>query len=200
MVKHNNMVHNVHLHMHWQGYVKTWFTQAARKKRRLVARQEKAARLFPRPVSKLRSLVRCPTRRYNGKLRVGRGFTLEETKKAGLTPVFARSIGICVDHRRQNTSVEQLQMNVERLKQYLNKLILFPRKENKPKKGIVDDSTKDQLSAVQEQDKSKKFMDLLPTTTKENKISITPQMKDFKAYQTIRKLKTDKKYHGKTNP
>jgi large subunit ribosomal protein L13e len=48
MVKHNNMIHNIHLKKHWQGYVKTWFNQPAKKKARILKRQKKAAQLFPR--------------------------------------------------------------------------------------------------------------------------------------------------------
>ena len=55
---------------------------------------------------------------------------------AGLNAGFARSIGIAVDHRRRNKSVESLQQNVQRLKEYRSKLILFPIHPNrKLKKG-----------------------------------------------------------------
>ncbi len=46
---------------------------------------------------------------------------------------YARTIGIAVDHRRRNKSLESLQANVQRLKTYKSKLILFPR--NPSKKG-----------------------------------------------------------------
>jgi hypothetical protein len=54
---------------------------------------------------------------------------------AGIQRNFARTIGIAVDHRRKNKSVEALQANVQRLKEYRSKLILFPKKMSKPKKG-----------------------------------------------------------------
>jgi hypothetical protein len=55
--------------------------QAGRKKSRRIARIQKAARIAPRPVDGLiRPAVRCPTVKYNTKLRAGRGFTLEELK------------------------------------------------------------------------------------------------------------------------
>lgn len=47
---------------------------------------------------------------------------------------FAPTIGIAVDHRRRNKSVESLQMNAARLKAYRSKLILFPRNAKKPQK------------------------------------------------------------------
>ena len=54
---------------------------------------------------------------------------------AGMTKNEARTIGIAVDHRRRNKTLEQLQKNVARLKQYRARLIVFPRKATKPKKG-----------------------------------------------------------------
>ncbi|XP_020609581.1 60S ribosomal protein L13-like [Orbicella faveolata] len=32
--KHNNMIHNNHFHKQWQNYVRTWFDQPGRKKRK----------------------------------------------------------------------------------------------------------------------------------------------------------------------
>jgi large subunit ribosomal protein L13e len=57
-------------------------------------------------------------------------------KAAGLTAGFARTVGISVDHRRHNKSVESRQQNVQRLKEYQNKLILFPVHENKKNKKL----------------------------------------------------------------
>merc|ERR1739836_3024 len=98
-------------------------------------RAKKAATIAPRPLKTLRPVVRCPTFRYNVKQRGGRGFSLEELKTAGITKKMAKTIGICVDHRRRNKSVESLQINAQRLKEYQSKLILFPIKASKPRKG-----------------------------------------------------------------
>lgn len=54
---------------------------------------------------------------------------------AGIHKKTARTIGIAVDPRRRNRSTESLQANVQRLKEYRSKLILFPRKASAPKKG-----------------------------------------------------------------
>ena len=54
---------------------------------------------------------------------------------AGLNKRVARTIGIAVDYRRRNKSVESLQQNVQRIKEYRAKMILFPRKLSAPKKG-----------------------------------------------------------------
>merc|ERR1712079_694011 len=56
----NNIVPNAHFHKDWQRYVKTWFDQPGRKKRRRVNRQKKALRIAPRPVAgSLKPIVRC---------------------------------------------------------------------------------------------------------------------------------------------
>ncbi|KFP89843.1 60S ribosomal protein L13, partial [Apaloderma vittatum] len=110
--------------------------------RRRKARQAKARRIAPPPGVSIRPIVRCPTIRYHKKVRAGRGFSLEELKLAGINKKFARTIGISVDPRRRNKSTESLQANVQRLKEYRSKLILFPRKPAMPKKG---DSSAEEL-------------------------------------------------------
>ena len=61
--------------------MKTWFNQAPSKKSRRLKRSAKAEAIFPRPIAGLlRPAVRPPTKRYNMKLRAGRGFTLLELK------------------------------------------------------------------------------------------------------------------------
>ncbi len=67
------------------------------------------------------------------KIREGRGFTLAELKEAGIARKQARGVGIVVDHRRRNLSEEGKALNVERLKAYKEKLIVFPRKKGADK-------------------------------------------------------------------
>lgn len=67
---------------------------------------------------------------------------MEELRVAGIHKKVARTIGISVDPRRRNKSTESLQANVQRLKEYRSKLILFPRKPSAPKKG---DSSAEEL-------------------------------------------------------
>lgn len=54
MVKHNNVIPNVHLRKHWQRNVRVWLNQAGRKQRRLTTRRAKAAAIAPRPLDRLR--------------------------------------------------------------------------------------------------------------------------------------------------
>jgi len=127
MVRHNQPIPNVHLHKDWQRYVKTHFDQPFKKRRRGKLRRMKGATKAPRPLEKLRPIVTCPTQRYNMRVRAGRGFSLLELKKAGLkSGHFARTLGIAVDERRRNKSMEGLSRNVQRLKRYMERLVLFP--------------------------------------------------------------------------
>ena len=109
----------------------------------------------------LRPVVRKPTQRYSAQTRLGRGFTLLEVRNAGLNVDFARTIGISVDHRRTNKSTDTLQMNVNRIKNYLEKLVLLPRVAGKPKKGncgVLSDST-DKVELVQ--NKNRNVLDII---------------------------------------
>jgi len=131
MVKHNNVIPNQHFKKDWQRYVKTWFDQPAQKKIRRDRRIAKATKMAPRPTHNLKPVVRCPTNKYNTKLRAGRGFTLEEVRAAGLIPREARTIGISVDHRRRNKSDETFERNVKRLQEYKKRLVVFPKSGRK---------------------------------------------------------------------
>jgi|UniRef100_A0ACD5TBI1 large subunit ribosomal protein L13e len=183
MVKHNNVIPNHNVKKDWQRHVKTWFNQPARKQRRRIARQKKAVKIFPRPTSgPLRPIVQCQTLKYNMKSRAGRGFTLEELKAAGIPKKLAPTIGISVDHRRKNRSLEGLQANVSRLKTYKAKLVIFPRRARKVKAG---DSTPEELAnATQVQG------DYMPIARGEQRVidvvKVTDEMKAFKAYGKLR--------------
>ncbi|KAI0529041.1 hypothetical protein KFK09_001586 [Dendrobium nobile] len=182
MVKHNNVVPNGHFKKHWQNYVRTWFNQPARKTRRRVARQKKALKIFPRPTSgPLRLVVRCQTLKYNMKPRAGRGFTLEELKAAGIPKMLAPTIGIAVDHRRKNRSLEGLHANVQRLKTYKAKLVIFPRRARKFKAG---DSTPEELATATQVKGD--YMPFVLDKPSVEMVKVTDEMKAFKAYGKLR--------------
>ncbi|SCV05067.1 LANO_0G17744g1_1 [Lachancea nothofagi CBS 11611] len=121
-----------HFRKHWQERVKVHFDQAGKKVARRSARVAKAAKIAPRPLDLLRPVVKPPTIKYNRKVRAGRGFTLREVRAAGLTPAYARTIGIAVDHRRQNRNQEIFDLNVQRLQEFQSKIIVFPRNGKAP--------------------------------------------------------------------
>ncbi|CAL5869387.1 uncharacterized protein PFLUO_LOCUS3616 [Penicillium psychrofluorescens] len=144
-IKHNNQIQKNHFRKDWQRRVRVHFDQPGRKHRRRETRLAKAAAVAPRPVDKLRPVVRCPTIKYNRRVRAGRGFTLAELKEAGIPKKLAPTIGISVDHRRTNYSKESLVANVARLKDFKARLILFPRKSGQFKKL---DSSAEEIKAV----------------------------------------------------
>lgn len=192
-IKHNQKIVNNHLRKDWQRRVRTHFDQAGKKASRRVARQAKAAAAAPRPVDKLRPIVRCPTVKYNRKVRAGRGFTLTELKEAGIPRLVAPTIGISVDHRRQNLSEEGLALNVARLKAYKERLILLPRKSNAPKKG----DTKTDASKLAQTS----IASVLPITqtdraVKEIKKSEMPAEVEGGAYRALRNARSVARYAG----
>uniref|UniRef100_A0A5S6R2U4 60S ribosomal protein L13 n=1 Tax=Trichuris muris TaxID=70415 RepID=A0A5S6R2U4_TRIMR len=163
-----------------------------RHRRRRIRRVIKARRIAPRPArGPLRPVVRCPTIRYNQKQRLGRGFSLQELKAAGISKKMAPTIGISVDHRRRNKSLESMQQNVQRLKEYRSKLILFPRKMDKPRKG---DSTAEECKLA-EQLKGV-LMPIRRTIPREKARPITRQEKKFSAYAAVRHARADSRLFG----
>jgi large subunit ribosomal protein L13e len=191
-MKHNNQLPNEHFRKHWARNVKVWLDQAGRKKSRRLARLKKAVAIAPRPVDGLlRPAVHCPTVRYNMKLRSGRGFTVEELKAAGIRKKEALSIGISVDHRRRNKSVESLQLNAERLKTYKSKLIVFPKKANKPKKG---DSAAAEIAAASQL--KGKLLPVKNTLKYEAPRAVTAAEKEANAYATVRNIRAELRLVG----
>lgn len=183
----NNVVPNGHFHKDWQRYIKTWFRQPMKKKRRARKRLEKADQL-----PKLRPVVSCPTMRYNIRQRLGRGFTLEELRAAKINRKLAQTIGISVDRRRKNRSVESLQRNVKRLQEYKSRLIVFPRNKKKPKKG---DATEEEMKLAIKIKKA-----ILPLKRKKmfkEKARIpTEKEKKFSAYMAVRQERTKARLVG----
>eukprot|EP01025_Chloroclados_australasicus_P033149 TRINITY_DN33749_c3_g1_i1.p1 TRINITY_DN33749_c3_g1~~TRINITY_DN33749_c3_g1_i1.p1 ORF type:complete len:213 (-),score=19.29 TRINITY_DN33749_c3_g1_i1:288-926(-) len=193
MPKHNNVIPNAHFKKKWQFMVKTWFNQPARRVRRRKARELKAQRVFPRPASGLlRPIVHPPTVKYNMKKRLGKGFSLEELKEAGIPAKLAPTIGIAVDKRRRNKSLEGLQENVNRLKAYRSNLILFPRKAGNPKAG--DSSPEECATATQFKGT---IMPVVKETPTVEMVEVTEDMKNFWAYRKLRLERTNARWVGK---
>ena len=186
MVKHNNVVPNIHCHKKYHSStrgplkVKLALNQAPRKKARRLARAKKAAAAFPAPVQKLRPIVHCQTQRYSAKTRLGRGFTLEELKAAKLGAKYARTIGIAVDHRRINKSEESLELNTNRLKTYMASLVIL-------KKGQDGSSMSQFKGVVQPIDRTPSPIEMQ---------DVTDDLKSFKAFKTMILAKQETKVAG----
>eukprot|EP00444_Apocalathium_aciculiferum_P036361 CAMPEP_0183485722 /NCGR_PEP_ID=MMETSP0370-20130417/179573_1 /TAXON_ID=268820 /ORGANISM="Peridinium aciculiferum, Strain PAER-2" /LENGTH=273 /DNA_ID=CAMNT_0025679029 /DNA_START=75 /DNA_END=896 /DNA_ORIENTATION=+ len=256
----NHVIPNVHFRKvngmtkggHYRAMFRTWFDQAARKKRRSQNRKTKAAKMAPRPVAGLlRPVVHPPTqrynmklrlgkgftleelreakispklaptigiavdhrrrnkcaeslqanvnrlklyKRYNMKLRLGKGFTLEELREAKISPKLAPTIGIAVDHRRRNKCAESLQANVNRLKLYKSKLLIFPNKSGK--KGVKKgDTPKSELQNVA-QNTLKEIIPVERPTLRVKARAITSDEKEASAFKTLKKERTNMKYDG----
>merc|ERR1712066_389191 len=117
--------------------VKLSLNKAGKKVSRRLKRASKAARIAPRPLHRLRPIVQCPTQRYNSKVRLGKGFTLQELKEIGFSAKYARTVGIALDHRRSNRSMECLNADVARLKEYKTKLLVFPKRKTRNRKEEI---------------------------------------------------------------
>lgn len=195
MVKHNNEIPHAHFHKDWDKRVRMWFNQPIRKKIRRDARKEKAAKMAPAPTSgALRPVVMCPTRKYNTKSKLGRGFSLEELKGANISPKTAATIGIAVDHRRTNKSEESYNKNVERLTAYKARLVVFPRRSGKKAAAKKDVDAKDSSSVAQLTDdlnKLPKADDAITYGT------VTDAMKGNKAFETLREARNEAKLFGR---
>jgi len=186
---HNNVLHANHFRKDWQRRVRTWFDQPGRKLRRRNARKTKATTLGIRPLSLLRPAVRAQTVRYNRKVREGRGFTLAELKSAGIGKKEARGVGIVVDHRRRNLSEEGKKINVDRLEAYKARLIVFPRKAGKVKKG---DSSAEDLKAPT----TRATIALPDHYVAEAPRSITDAERELKAFRTLRIARANQRHEG----
>ncbi|XP_066141775.1 large ribosomal subunit protein eL13 [Euwallacea fornicatus] len=191
--KGNNMIPNGHFHKDWQRFVKTWFNQPARKVRRHQNRVRKARAVAPRPAAgPLRPVVRCPTVRYHTKVRAGRGFTLRELKAAGLNPRFAKSIGIAVDPRRRNKSVESVQINTQRLKEYKSKLILFPvHQKAKLRSGEATEEERKVATQL-----TGEVLPIKQPAIRSKARIPTEDEKKYTAYVTLRKARADARLVG----
>jgi large subunit ribosomal protein L13e len=89
-------------------------------------------------------------------------------------------------------------LNVARLNTYKSKLILFPRRENKPKKGLINDATAEQLKSAEATKQVTGFT--LPIVRKEHAVefaAITEEDKKKKIFHTLRTVRTNTRYRGR---
>ncbi|KAJ5895410.1 60S ribosomal protein [Penicillium taxi] len=199
-ISHNNQIQKNHFRKDWQKRVRVHFNQPGRKHRRRENRIAKAAAVAPRPVDKLRPVVRCPTIKYNRRVRAGRGFTLAELKEAGIAKKLAPTVGIAVDHRRTNYSKESLVANVARLKDYKARLILFPRKSGQFKK--LDSSVEEVKAAKAGEGLTKNVGASFPIVNPAFEHAITEIKRDSlpegdkAAYRRLRDARAEARHRG----
>ena len=106
---------------------------------------------------------------------------------------FARTIGISVDHRRRNRSLEGLQANVQRLKEYKSKMILFPKN---PKKPRADEAKPEEWSKVTPFE-GKVVLPLKMKEKRDKAKRLSDAEKKFSAYGAIQEARKVQKNAGK---
>ena len=148
----------------------------------------------------MRPAVRGQTNRYNGKIKLGRGFTLRELKEAGVSGVqYARSIGIAVDLRRKDTNSESLKLNAGRIKEYLNRLILYPKSKGQYEKKAPHPEAKEEVLAGPDAKTQNTHPHVIPLPKPEAGYSFTTITNDMKqgiVFKTLRtELKTQKGFY-----
>merc|ERR1712115_487298 len=108
----------------------------------------------------------------------------------GIEPKYAPTIGIAVDKRRRNKCQESLDANVQRLELYKSKLLIFPKRGKKAKKG---DTARSELKNVT-QNTLKAVIPVPKPTLYIAPRAITEEEKAFEAYKTLKKARSKKKY------
>jgi large subunit ribosomal protein L13e len=108
----------------------------------------------------------------------------------------ARGLGISVDHRRKNRNAEALSLNVDRLKAYRSKLVVFPRNatSKRIKKGDATKEARKNIAAQQSIDST------FPATIKAPKLKarkITAAERDATVTAVLRKARTDALLKGR---
>lgn len=122
-------------------------------------------------------------------------------QEAGIARKFAATVGISVDPRRANLSVESLTANVERLKAYQARLILFPRKAGLHKNL---DSSKEDIAAYEKGEKmgAHKTHHLMPVVNQAKEAAIgevkTSEMVEGEkaAYRRLRDARSEARLVG----
>lgn len=106
-----------------------------------------------------------------------------------------------MDPRRANLSQESVATNVERLKNYHARLILFPRRSGNPKKGDTSDS-KELEAASKGEGIAKKHHHALPVLNVAREESVTEVKKSEmgegtkNAYRTLREARSEARLVG----
>ena len=132
MVKHNNSISNGHFRKHWQKYVKTDFNKFSKKikRRNLRKIKYKNLKIFNfSPKNVLKPIIHNPTKKYNLKIRLGRGFSFSELHNSKIPRKQATSFGISIDKRRRGNNLRQLS-NTKRLDNFFEKMHLISLKKN----------------------------------------------------------------------
>ena len=134
------------------------------------------------------------TSQYNIKQKLGRGFTLDELREAKINVKLAGTIGISVDHRRKSKSVESFAKNVDRLKDFKARLVVFPKRNGAKYTKKGDASAAEVKEAVQ----LAAPLNVVPRLAA-SAISVAPiteEMKNYKAFFSLREARNEARLYG----
>ncbi|CAC26984.1 60S ribosomal protein L13 [Guillardia theta] len=110
-----------HFRKKWKNLVITNFNQPILKIKRRKIRKNKKKNFLKKAIfyKKLKPLVKCPTRMHNTKIKLGRGFSIQEIKKSMIKLKTATSYGISIDKRRKKSNILESN-NIIRLNKLYN--------------------------------------------------------------------------------
>lgn len=146
MAKRSILNSNLHRSKGLRSLYKTSFNQAAKRKKRQLARNEKGVNGKKNAFNSsrmLRSIVHCPTKMHCFKIRIGRGFSVEEIKNYYSNINIASSCGLIVDKRRRKSGINQFS-NIHRVKTYKD---LHENSQTKKSDNLDDFSSQNIIKA-----------------------------------------------------
>ncbi|GFP96764.1 60S ribosomal protein l13-1 [Phtheirospermum japonicum] len=125
------------------------------------------------------------------KIKTAKGFSLEKLKAARIPKKLGLTIGIFVNHHCRNRFLEGLHTNVQRLKLYKAKVIVFSGYERKIKNG---DSTLEELAITTQV--SCAFLSSVPEKPTVDLVKVTYELKSIKACNKLHLERTNACYVG----
>ena len=115
-------------------------------------------------------------------------------KAAKINPKLAATIGISVDHRRTNKSEESFAKNVDRLKDFKARLVVFPKRNGAKYAKSGDASAADVKDAVQLTAPLNVVPNLASTAVSVGQV--TEEMRNYKAFFSLRQARNDARLLG----
>eukprot|EP01139_Manchomonas_bermudensis_P023400 Amastigsp_a841076_2018.p3 type:complete len:127 gc:universal Amastigsp_a841076_2018:1-381(+) len=102
-----------------------------------------------------------------------------------------QSVGVAVDHRRRNHCQESLQLNAARVKEYMSRVLVIPRRAKKVKKGDAPAGT-----AIPAMGPMGEYMPVPSGFKKPKARKITEEDRKTSAYSTVRIARSNARLVG----
>lgn len=125
------------------------------------------------------------------------GVNRARMQEAGITSQLAATIGIAVDHRRRNKSTRTFKTNVQRLKLYKSKLVIFPKKKGgkkaQPKKLDTPAAQRGNVTQVKG---APLPLTRAPLKTRHRAITADEKLANRSVYAALRRARADARLVG----